>query len=318
MNIWDRKGLKRSAADALGRAQYDPKKLMLIHTGASVGLALLIALIDWVLDEQIGGTGGLGGIGTRAVLETVQSVLMGGQMIALIFWQIGFTYAALGISRRQPRGPESLLEGFRQFGPVIRLRLITTLLYGGAAIGCAYLAAIIFTFTGLGADAMAIFESGTEEQMLAAMDEMMGPMMLVYGAVMLVVLVPYWYRLRLADHALMDAPKAGAMAAIRTSRKLMKGNRIHLLKLDVSFWWFYGLELLTMVLAYGDWILPAFGVELPWSAEVSYYVFMVLCYLAQLMLYWWKGSDVQVTYALAYQSLLPKEEAQGESVYLPE
>lgn len=313
MDIRDRRGLKSEAGKALAAASYDPKKLILMHTGAMVALSLVLALIDYVLDKGISGTGGLSGVGTRSALETLQTVLMCAQLVAMLFWQIGYVYAALGISRGQPVGPGSLLEGFRQFGPVLRLRLILALLYSGIVMLCVYGASILFSLTPLAEPVLAAYEVGTEEALFAAMDEVMLPLMGVMLVVMLVGFVPYWYRLRLAEYALMDDPKAGAMQAVRKSRMLMRRNRMELLKLDMSFWWFYLGEVLVMVVAYGDLILPMFGLSLPWSNTVSYYVFLVLSYLCQMALYWWRGNELQVTYAKFYEALLPDEKEELHS-----
>lgn len=305
MDIRNRRGLKDAAGRTLAEASYDPKKLILIHTGAVVALSLVLTLIDFALEEQISGTGGLGGVGVRSILETLQAVLLAGQVVAVLFWQIGYLFTALRISRKEPVGPGSLLEGFRQFFPVLRLRVILTLLYFGLTMLCIYGASILFSLTPLAEPIMTAYEIGTEEALLAAMDEVMLPMTAMVLLAMLVVLVPYSYQLRMTEYVLMDEPKAGAMYAIRKSRLMMRGNRINLLKLDLSFWWYYGLEMVVSTIAYGDILLPLFGVELPWSEKVSYYVFLILCYLGQLALYWWRGNEVQVTYAMAYQALLP-------------
>ena len=44
MTISDRRGLKQAARQAIAQATYDPKKLILIHTGASAVLSLVLAL----------------------------------------------------------------------------------------------------------------------------------------------------------------------------------------------------------------------------------------------------------------------------------
>ncbi len=307
MNISDRQGLKFQAREALAGASFDPKKLILIHSGATVALGLVLALLDYLLEQQIGGTGGLSGVGLRSVLETVQTVLLIGQLLVSMFWQIGFAYVALKISRGEPAGISDLFQGFRQFGPVLRLRLLTGLLYGGISMACAYIASILFMFTPWANGLDAAYEIGTEEALMAAMDAVMLPLTGIMVGVMLLVLVPYSYRLRQVEFALMENPRQGAAMAIRKSRWMMKKRRWALCKLDLRFWWFYALEVLTLVLADGDLILGMLGVELPWSSTVSYYIFLVLCYVATLVLYWWRGNEVQVTYAMAYQALKPEE-----------
>ncbi len=307
MNISDRQGLKFQAREALAGASFDPKKLILIHSGATVALGLVLALLDYLLEQQIGGTGGLSGVGLRSVLETVQTVLLIGQLLVSMFWQIGYAYVALKISRGEPAGISDLFQGFRQFGPVLRLRLLMGLLYGGISMACAYIASILFMFTPWANGLDAAYEIGTEEALMAAMDAVMLPLTGIMVGVMLLVLVPYSYQLRQVEFALMENPRQGAAMAIRKSRWMMKKRRWALCKLDLSFWWFYALEVLTLVLADGDLILGMLGVELPWSSTVSYYIFLVLCYVATLVLYWWRGNEVQVTYAMAYQALKPEE-----------
>lgn len=308
MNISDRRGLKDAAKGALEKASYDPKRLILIHNGASVALGLILALLDYVLEKQIGGTGGLSGIGLRSILETVQSVLWFAQIVAILFWQIGYVFVALQISRGEAVAPGSLLQGFRNFGPVIRLRIVVSLICSGLILAASYITSMIFSATPLAAPMAEAMQLGTEEALLAAMESCMMPLTLILLGVLAVLGIPLYYRLRMTEFALMDKPQAGAMAAIRKSRAMMKGNRMKLFALDMSFWWFYLLEALVCLVAYGDMLLPLVGVSLPWSATVSYYVFLMLCYLGQLLLYRWRGNEIQVTYAMAYQSLLPEEE----------
>lgn len=312
MNITDRRGLKAEAKAALKNACYDPKRLILIHTGASVVLGLILALLDYLLECQIDGTGGLGGVGARSVLETVQSVLTIAQLAVVMFWQIGYVYVALKISRGEEAGIRDLFQGFRSFGPVLRMRLLTALLYGGMAIAGAYLASALFMFTPWADPVMAAYTEGSEEAILEAAATVALPLMLVSAAVLLILMAPLYYRLRQAEFALMEDPRAGAMAAIRKSREMMRGRRIALFKLDLSFWWFYVLETLTGFLVFGDVVLEMAGVALPWSETVSYYLSLALCYLCTLALYWWRGNEVRVTYARAYEALKPWEPEQRE------
>ena len=308
MDIRDRRGLKAAARESLAAASYDPGKLILIHTGAMAALSLLIALLGYLLDRQIGGTGGLGGLGLRSVLETAQTVLSYGQIVVMLFWRMGYVYVTLQLSRRRAVGPGSLLEGFRNFLPVLRLQLMLALQSLGIVLLCVYLASAVFSFTPWAAPLMEAYEVGTEEELLAAMEACMPPVMGLTVVAMLIVAVPYLYRLLLAELSLMDDPSLGARRAIRRSREMMQGNRRSLLMLDLSFWWFYLLELLISVLSYGDLLLMIFGVELPWSDTVNYYLFVVIAYVLQLALYRWRGNELQVTYAKFYEALLPNEE----------
>lgn len=314
MNISDRRGLKLAARQAIAQASYDPKKLILIHTGASALISLVLALVDFLLEQQIGGTGGLSGVGTRAILETAQMVLMIGQVAALLFWQIGYVYASLQISKGEAVSPGSLLQGFRRFGAVLHLRIKLAFWYVGMMFLCGFVASQIFAWTPWATPMKEALLVGTEEAIYAATESCILPIVLIFLVIVAILFVPGFYRLRMAEHVLMDNPKSGATAAFYNSRILMGKNRWKLFRLDLSFWWFFALEMLISVIAYGDVILPMMGVALPWSSTVSYYVFLVLCYVGQLALYWWRGNEVQVSYAMAYRSLLPqKQEAVEET-----
>ena len=309
MTISDRRGLKLAARQAISQASYDPKKLILIHTGASAVLSLVLALVDHLLEQQIGGTGGLSGVGMRSMLETAQMVLMLGQVAALVFWQIGYVFIALQLSKGEAVSPGSLLQGFRRFGPVLHLRLKMAIWYFGMSMICVFLASQIFSWTPWAAPLKEILLlGGSQEAIMAAAEDCALPMLAILLVVIAVIAVPAFYRLRMAEYVLMDDRRFGATLAFYNSRVLMRKNRWKLFQLDLSFWWFYALELLISIIAYGDLILPLVGLELPWSSTVSYYVFLILCYIGQLALYWWRGNEVQVTYAMAFRSLLPKQQ----------
>lgn len=307
MNIHDSRSLQLAADEAVRKSQGQLRKMILVHTGVSVGLALLLSLLDHFLDTQIESTGGLGGVGTRAILETVQTVLFVAQVVALLFWQIGYVYIGLRVSRGQSVEMGDLLQGFRKFGPVLRLRILTSMLMTGMAVLCAYVASIALSLTPFSDPLMEAMESGTEEALSAAMEQMMLPMSCAVGVFLLIIFVPFWYRLRMADYVLMDHDGVGAFRAVGVSKGIMRHNRLALLKLDLHYWWFYLGELLGLVVAYGDLILPQLGLNLPWTSTVSYYIFLVLSQLLQLVLYWWKGNNVRVAYANFYNVLMSQE-----------
>ena len=311
MTIQDRGKLKQDAFQDLACCSYDPKKLMLIHAGATIALSLLLALMDFVLDQQIGGTGGLGGVGARAVLETVQSVLAMGQGIAVLFWQIGYVYTALRISRRQEVGPGSLLEGFRRFGPVLRLRLLIGLRVLGLGFGGMYLASLLFSVTPWGEPVAAAIESGSEALMMAAMEASMVPWLILVVLVEGVLLVPYLYQIRMAEFALMEDPRAGARVAILKSRLLMYKNRWNLFKLDLSFWWFYLLEAVTALVFYGDLIVELVGVDLGVSGDLLLFISCAAGLALQFGLYVWRQGRVLTSYAVFYEKLVAQLEAQA-------
>ena len=67
MTLQNRHEIKDAAKDALAAASYDPKKIILIHTGVSLALMLTLVVLDFLLENQISETGGLSGLGLRSV-----------------------------------------------------------------------------------------------------------------------------------------------------------------------------------------------------------------------------------------------------------
>jgi uncharacterized membrane protein len=307
MKLDDRRGLKAAARAAMAAADYSPRKLILIHTGITVLASLLLYLVTGYMQAQIEQTGGLGGAPIRVMLSTAVSVLQMLFNLVLPFWQIGFLYAAMQIVRGKSAGPDSLREGFRQAWLVLKTQLLLSLFACGLIFACYYAAYTIYLMTPLSKDLMTAMMGTDVDAMMAAMEEALLPICLLMLPPLLVVGLWFSYRIRLVDYVLMDAPGVGAMAVIRRSWKLMKGNFGKLLKLDLSFWWFYALEILLMLVAYADMLLPLIGIQLPWPELVQTYAPLVVYQLLILLLYWWRGSQIQLTYACFYEAALPED-----------
>lgn len=311
MELFDRRAVKAAARNSLANAPKDPKKLILIHTGASLLLAVLLTVIDYLLEQKIGTTGGLSGIGTRSVLTTIQSVLRYAQILVLPIWNCGYLFACLQLSRQQPADEHTLLAGFHRFGPIFRLTLLQAVIYVVIGLVCVYASSAIFVMTPWAqplTDALQpMMESGeiSEELLLSAMETVYLPLILIFAVIYLAACLPVYYRLRMAEYCIMDGQRKGAFAAVAESFRLTRGSCLALLKLDLSFWWFYALDLLVSLLCYGDLILTAFGVRLPWSADAGYFVFLFVYAAGQLLLYTWKKNEVFVTYSHVYNALQP-------------
>ena len=90
------------------------------------------------------------------------------------------------------------------------------------------------------------------------------------------------------------------------SGRMTRKNRLALLRLDLSFWWYYGLLALTAVIGYLDIILPQLGIDLPMPADMAWFAFYILSLLVQMVVCWRSQSYVQTTYAAAYTVLQKK------------
>ena len=79
----------------------------------------------------------------------------------------------------------------------------------------------------------------------------------------------------------------------------------------MSLWWHFAADVLASLLCYGDVLLSLVGVNLPWSGTVSYYLFFVLYLAAQFAVYYLLRSRAEVSYAIAYDAIRPKENQSG-------
>ena len=320
MNLSDRRGLDASAREILANTP-NQKRLVLLWAGASVLLALLSGLITYLLDTGIAGTGGLSGIGLRSILTTMQQVISTATSVFLPFWGLGYTATTLRMARRQTATESTLLEGFRRFGPGLRLMLLQSLLLGGLFTLCTYGVILLLAATPLASGAYEILapvvEQATadptwlpDDATMNALTKALLPLTICSGIVAAVVVLPLVYRLRLASLRLVDDPRCGALQAMGTSIRITRGNALKLLKLDLHFWWFWLLEGIILAITYGDSLLPMLGIRLPITPEVAFWVFYVAAMTIQVVVYAACHNRVSVTYALAYDSLLPQENGQ--------
>ena len=316
MDIHNRRALKQMAGSRLAKATYHPGRLALIHTAVGLGAAFLVTLIGYLLNMRMEQAGGLSGMGMRSLLGTVQTTLQYIVNLAMPFWEMGFIYAALQMARGEWVGPQSLTEGFRRFGPVLRLRLMVGLIYAGAAFACAYICSFLFVLTPMSQPMMDLMmpmmEAGADmEALMAAVEaipqgeliRMMVPYLVIFGIHYLAVALFLCYRFRFANFIVMDEPGTGALRALRGSRFLARRRGWALLKLDLSFWWFYLLLGVAVVVSFGDELLKLAGIALPISEDVAYLVFYLLGILVQLVLFRFAYSHVQTTWAVAYEEL---------------
>lgn len=328
MNIRDPRRLKKVAAHRLENAP-DAKKILLIFSGVVILSSLLVTVVNYILGEQISQTGGLGSIGTRSLLATVQTVLPIVQGLAAITAEFGYMAAMLRIARGQYTSPMTMKMGMDRFWVLLRSLLLQVLLYTGACFGGSYLASLIYSFTPLSHSAMALLapmlENATDPQaIVAAMDEATQlqfleaflPLFLLVLLCSLALVIPMSYRYRMVNYILMDFPGIRARQALRSSTALMRGNRFRLFLMDLRYWWYYGLLMLVSVLCYGDLLLPLLGIPLPFSPAVSYFLFYGLFLVLQLGVFLLFRNKVEVSYALAYEAIRPKQEQPSEGAVL--
>lgn len=308
--------LIREAKESLQASSCNPQKWTLLHTGITIAAGLLVTLLSYLLSIGIGSTGGLSGIGNRAALVTAQTVVEALVSILSPFWAIGFVAAALRLARRQEVNGHTLLTGLYRWGPALRLLLLQGLIYFAVAmVGC-QIGSILFALSPaasqletLVSDLMAnVGDTAALEEILAQLTRddlvhLLLQMLPFYLIPLALLLIPVTYRMRLAQYILTEDQRCGALFAIVGSFRLSKGHCCELFRLDLRYWWYYVLEVLALVLTFGDLLL---GLE----SDTASLVFYVLGLAAQLALYAWKKAQVFTTYGLFYDRLLPQEQVQ--------
>lgn len=275
---------KFEARQALDRAEYPPRRLEAIHTGAAAALSLVLTAVSWFFSAQ-SGSGGIAGLGTQAALSTVQMVLQLVSTVVTPFWSAGLVFCALGIARNRSAEPSSLLEGFRRWKPVLSSMLMMGMRYLVMGFIAAYLSLALVMMS------PAILSDSTE----VVTAWYMGIFLMVFA----VLALPLFYRWRMVHYIIMDDPATGGLQAMMMSRVMMNGRKLELFRLDLSFWWFYALEVLVMV--------PSFAAVLAEGA--AFWGLTLLSLGCQFVLYVWAKPKLEVTYALAYETLRrPMEE----------
>lgn len=323
MDIRNTKELKAFAGERLGNAR-EEKKIVLIYAGITIILSALVTLINYCLGLQIDRSGGLSNLGTRSLLSTVQTILPMAQALFLMCLDVGYLAAMLRVARGQYTSPQTLRLGFDRFWPLLRLSLLQGLIYFAICFVSVYIALMLFLITPLGKPFLDILlplitESSLSGEAAMVLDDAtyvllessMTPALVICGILFCVLSAPIFYQYRMANYVIIDRPAVGAIAAMRESRKMMKGSRFHLFRLDLSLWWYYAAMLVAVAVCYADIWLPMLGVTLPWSADVGYFLFYGLYLAAEFGIYYFIRNRAEVTYALAYDSLRPEEKNDG-------
>lgn len=318
MNIRNRKEIHAEAVRSLQAARGNPRGAAMAYAAVGALLSLLSAVISFVLNNRIAETGGLSNMGLRSVLSTAQSILPIAQLVLTLCLGLGYHMAVLQVARGQHSGPETLTGGFRRFFPLVRTTALQYLIYFAIGFGAMYASTYLFLMLPLSDGfyelMMPMLENGTLTQSGMVMDEAtllaatgeLTPMIWIFLGVFLIAFLPIYYQHRMITFCLADDPHPGAFRTLRNSCQMMRGNCWALVKLDLSFWWYYLLQGVVSVVCYGDLLLPMLGIQLPWSGTVSYFVFYIASLVLQFVIHCLFMNRVQVTYAVAYESIRPK------------
>ena len=258
-------------------------------------------------------------MGRRTMLSSAQSVLPVVSALITMCVELGYQAAMLRVARGQYASPQTLRLGFDRFWVLLRCILLEGVILFAIAFGGIYIATMLFMLTPFSGRVMEVLSPVLENVTLlspemvldeALYDQLMQAMIPAFVMCAIVVAaaaIPVLYRLRMARFVIIDKPGIGALAALRESRKMMKGNCLRLVKLDMSLWPYYIGCVFASLLCYGDVLLPMMGVRFPWSDTVSYYLFFALYLAVQFAVYYFLKNQAEVAYSIAYDSIRPKE-----------
>ena len=325
MSILNSSALRARGAAAAEGCRRECRRLVLIYCGVIALLTLGSNGLHLYLDSHIGGTGGLSGLGMRSVLQTVQEVLSYINYFFGPFWTAGFLYAMLSMVRGRTPGTGDLLEGFRRFGRVLShmaFQLLVTMLLVTAAANAA---AVIFAFTPMSDafldqigpllnDPAILTADGMLDLSLLPVETLlpsMVPMLVIMGALLIPVGIWLFYSFRMSLYLVMERNFGGVRACLE-SMQLMRGHKLQMLRLDLSFWWYHGLGLLISMVGYLDVILTALGISAPVDATTMFFLTLVAYCALQTVLFLWKKCPVDGAYVLAYEAIAHPEQVTCE------
>ena len=284
------------------------QSLVLLHTGVTVGAAFVIMLLQYLLAEGIGNTGGLSGMGMRSVLETAQLVLQWANTLLLPFWSLGFLYVALLWARKAQADKRDLLAGFHRVGPYLGLMLNRAILTILVLVVSINISSVIYMMTPAADRILELAESfGNTDQMydyLYSLDmeqimvllRSMIPMMVIGCVLASVLLIPLLYRFRMGEYVILDQKGIRGIGAMILSAALLRRRRWQLFKLDLCFWWYYGLKILCAVLM--D-LGPLLLIEGDFAYIVTYALYLVALFGIEVCF----RPRVETAYACAYEQL---------------
>ena len=326
MNLRNTREIKEFASRRLEESP-SQKKIVLIYIGIALGLTALVTVLDHVLGLQIDNFGGLSNLGKKTMLSSLQSMLPFAQSILTMCLDVGYVAAMLRIARGMYTSPQTLRLGFDRFWVLMRCAVVKGLIFTGVTFISMYAGIMIFMMTPFADSAVelitplvsqtSVLDSAVmiDDATYAQLVRSMAPCFAIGGVMLLILGGPIFYSFRMVNYVIIDKPAMGAFRALKESKKMMRGNRLQLLKLDVSLWWYYLATAAAMLICYGDMLLPMVGVELPMSENAAYFGFYGLYMAASFGIHYFLRNRAEVSYALAYDAVKP-EEKQSDGVVL--
>lgn len=313
---WNIRELKSRGA-ALAEANRDStRSLVLLYVGVIAVLTLGSSGLNLYLDKQISGTGGLAGLGTRSVLQTIQEILTYVSLIFDPFWSAGFLAAMIAMVRGGKPEKGHMTAGLNRFSKILAYIAVQFLLAVAILVASVYLGTTIWSLSPMGAeyervlgpiltDPNVVSPEGIINWELLPVDLLLRytmPIMLVCMALFALFYILLSYRFRLAVYLILTRNE-GAVRAHFLSAQLMRGRKWQLFRLDLSWWWYYLLLGAASLVAYVDLILEMLNLPLPLDPTVMFFASLgAYCVLFSAICLW-KKCQVDASYVLAFESI---------------
>lgn len=297
MNDFHPGGMKACAEEILGQTWPDYRQTVMRHELVSLCVMLVAQVISYLIGLLMADTGGLSGITARSIIGTGQAAVQVLVLLALPIWQMGIQYTAIKVVRQERVRFSMTAEGFR--------RLKTILRYYLAQLGIFSLVAAFSSQGSVGVDVLT-------QLPLAESLPVLLPSVLMTAGIFAAGIGFVHYRFYTLPYLLMDGQETGFLDTVLRSSRQTKGCRWQLCRVDLSYWWYYGLRLLSVGLAFGGEIMAWCGLSFPVDEIWVRLGFFAAYAVANLMISYAVGAQVHITRACCYRYLAAREKKEEE------
>lgn len=237
--------LKRASLTRLRRYGKRPYKLAFYSVAIALAVQLLVdAMGYWVATYQ--GGEGLDGMGSVTMIQTVHELLSTVVSVLSPLWTLGFTAAIMAFMDWQDPQDTVLLKGLRRWWEFLKLYLLEGIFMFFLMIAVSMPIGFLVSLTPWGREPVNLPDPEIvgEVKYIAAAVDAAAPLLILYALAFLVVGMFFAYRLRFTNYLILNG-WIGVWSAMVTSFQMTKGYVWSMIKLDLSYWWYY---LLTGVL----------------------------------------------------------------------
>lgn len=273
--------LKRASLTRLRRYGKRPYKLAFYSVAIALAVQLLVdAMGYWVTTYQ--GGEGLDGMGPVTMIQTVHELLSTASSLLTPLWTLGFTAAIMAFMDWQDPQDTVLLKGLRRWWEFLKLYLLEGILMFFLMIAVSMPIGFLVSLTPWGREPVNLPDPEIvgEVKYIAAAVDAAAPLLILYALAFLVVGMFFAYRLRFTNYLILNG-WIGVWSAMVTSFQMTKGYVWTMIKLDLSFWWYY---LLFGVLMGAYVAVVLLGLDLGFSFHSVFWLCCVLYALGSLVL----------------------------------